>query len=103
MNQINALRKKMSQSLAKTIGGRFRVAQTGTPHVVIQIGDQTYSICYFTERVIRMKRHKAGYRIFWPFPSGTSIQEAKTYRSRNGVVQFINKLKLEALSNGQGR
>jgi len=95
---IRAIRTKNSISLAKTIGGRHRIARTGTPHTIIQIGDLTYSICFFTERIIDKRHHDAGYRVFWPWPTNGSVQRQRTYRSRSGVVQFINKLKLEALT-----
>ena len=95
---IRAIRTKNSISLAKTIGGRHRIARTGTPHTIIQIGDMTYSICFFTERVIDKRYFDAGYRVFWPWPTNGSVQKQRTYLSRSGVVQLINRLKLKALS-----
>jgi hypothetical protein len=92
---IRAIRTSKSISLAKTIGGIHRIATTGTPHTIIEIGDLTYSICYFTERVVNQRHHDAGYRVFWPWPSNNQVQYARTYRSRSGIVAFIKRMKEE--------
>ena len=59
---------------------QFRWSRRKVPHVVLQLGSKTYSICYFGKDGL--------YRVFYPYPGG-SLQERHDCLTPRDVIAFI--------------
>lgn len=58
----------------------FRWSRRGVPHIILQLGSKTYSICYF--KSVKL------YKVFYPYPGG-SLQEHHNCGTPEEVIEFI--------------
>ena len=69
--------------LANQIGGRFRLSRLGTPHIVLTVRNQSYSICYFAKM--------DNWRLYDNYPSYGESQEKIDFG--NDIVQLCSYVK----------
>ncbi len=71
----------MLNGLAEKIGGFVRLSKKGVPHIVVERGGRTYSVCYFASTNT--------FRVFWPYPSYGAVQSKKTVANEEAVIKLL--------------
>jgi len=65
------------------LNGKSRLSNQCVPHILVEVGDTTYSICYFVKRNI--------WKVFFPYPSGN--QTRMKFKTDNEVVEFFQDVR----------